>query len=180
MSEPSSDSTSTSKDDIDYNKVTPVITYMWGIPSRTKKGKAGKYDPESGSWKWRKGEGFCGQIAGGIIGDLITFIVYCPKTGKIGEQQVKVVWAPEGATLYYWSDENELPVMMLGGIETSCATDRGMKASGVVGHIDVWIPLEKTNGRLQLRFTAQVEWQYDPAFIRTGERCHSSITRILK
>ena len=59
------------------------------------------------------------------------------------------------------------PVMWLGGVETSCATERGIKASGSVGHIDVWIPLEKTNGRLQLRFTAQTEWQYDPAFIRT-------------
>ena len=98
---------------------------------------------------------------------LSIFYVLSPKTGKIGEQQFKVLWAPEGATLYYWSDEHELPVMWLGGVETSCATDRGIKASGSVGHIDVWIPLERTNGRLQLRFTAQTEWQYDPAFIRT-------------
>ena len=64
------------KKNIDFNKVTPVVTYMWGIPSRTKKGKPGTYDPVSKSWKWKKGEGFCGQIAGGMIGDLVTFIVY--------------------------------------------------------------------------------------------------------
>ena len=53
---------------------------MWGIPSRTKRGKDGTFDAESesGSWKWPKGEGFSGQIAGGSLGDLITFIVYCP------------------------------------------------------------------------------------------------------
>lgn len=62
--------------------VIPRLTYMWGIPSRSKRGKNGTYDPESQSWTWPKGEGFSGQIAGGALGDLITFIVYCPVRGK--------------------------------------------------------------------------------------------------
>lgn len=58
--------------------VMPRVTYMWGIPSRTKRGKSGTFDAESESWTWSKNEGFSGQIAGGSLGDLITLIVYCP------------------------------------------------------------------------------------------------------
>lgn len=84
---------------IDPKKISPKVSYLWGIPSRSKKGKqSGVYDTNSKSWKWPKAEGFSGQIAGGTLGDLISISLRCPKAGKLGEQQVKVVWAPEGGT----------------------------------------------------------------------------------
>ena len=92
---------------------------------------------------------------------------YRQSNGKIGEQQIKVVWAPEGSTLYYWSDGQGLPVQVLGGLHNSRCTERGIESTGKVGFIDAWIPLEKTGGKAKLHFTAQVEWQYDPDYVRT-------------
>lgn len=77
------------------------------------------------------------------------------------------MWAPEGSTLYYWSDGKELPVQVLGGMHNSSSIERGIDTTGKVGFIDMWIPIEKTRGRAQLHFTAQVEWQYDPDYVRT-------------
>ena len=71
------------------------------------------------------------------------------------------------ATLFYWSDEEELPKQVLGGLKTSHCSDRGIEASGTVGFIDVWIPFEKTGGNVRIHITAQVEWQYDPDYIKT-------------
>lgn len=80
---------------------------------------------------------------------------------------MKVVWAPEGSTLFYWSDEKELPVQMLGGLHTSICAERGIETTQKVGFIDAWVPIEKTKGKAKLHFTAQVEWQYDPDYVRT-------------